>query len=80
MEPDWTDVEARLAALTMRELKPIKHDWFNGSLGGLSSKADIVREMVSQMRYWWRLPDGRGRVGNVLRDLHRAEEARHADK
>lgn len=52
VEPDWEDVQRRLGALTIKELKVLK-PWFNGSLGGASSKADIAREMTSQMRYWW---------------------------
>lgn len=75
MEPDWDDLRCRLMALTMRQLRPIGRAWFNGSLGGASTKAEYVREMVSQMRHWWHLPDGYGRqrVRNVLADIGRFE-------
>lgn len=75
MEPDWTDVKKRLMALTLKEIRPIARGWFMGCLGGASRKDETVREMVSQMRHWWHLPDaiGRGRVRNVLVELERAE-------
>ena len=46
MEPDWTDVERRMKALTMRQLKPVRW-WFDGCLGGVSTKAEICRTMAS---------------------------------
>lgn len=71
MEPDWEDVKGRLLSLTVKQLRAIGRRWFNGSLGGASSKLDIAGEMVSCMRHWWHLADdlGKPRVGNVLKDL-----------
>ena len=75
MEPDWEAIAERMMRLTVRQLKPVRW-WFNGCLGGASTKSEVVRQMVSQMRHWWRLSDGRGkqRVRNVLKDLKEAEE------
>ena len=69
-EPDWDGIRQRMMALTVRQLKPIRW-WFSGCLGGASTKAEVTREMASQLRHWWRLPDGlgRGRVANVLGEL-----------
>lgn len=53
-EPDWTAIEAQLMGLTLAQLKPLRSTVFNGTLGGASSKASVVGEMVSQMQYWWR--------------------------
>ena len=71
MEPSWDELRERLFGMTMRELRGIGRDWFAGCLGGASTKAQVVGEMVSQMRHWWYLPDGYGRqrVANVLRDI-----------
>ena len=71
MEPSWDELRERLHGMTMRELRGICRDWFAGSLGGASTKAQVVGEMISQMRHWWHLPDGYGRqrVANVLRDI-----------
>lgn len=72
-EPSWDALRDRLGAMTVRELRGIGRRWFAGCLGGASTKAQIVDEMVSQLRYWWRLPDGYGRdeVRNVMRDIER---------
>lgn len=71
MEPSWEAVRETLMGMTTAQLKPIRRDWFAGALGGASTKAQVVGEMVSQLRHWWRLPDGYGRerVRNVLRDV-----------
>ena len=71
MEPSWDELRERLFGMTLRELRGIRRDWFAGSLGGASTKAQVVGEMISQMRHWWHLPDGYGRqrVANVLRDI-----------
>lgn len=53
-EPDWKAVEGQLMGLTLAQLKPLRSTVFNGTLGGASSKASVVGEMVSQMQYWWR--------------------------
>lgn len=76
MEPSWEAVRETLMAMTTAQLRPIRRDWFAGALGGASTKAQIVGEMVSQMRHWWHLPDGYGRerVRNVLRDVDKAVE------
>jgi hypothetical protein len=74
-EPDWRDVERRLGALTLKKLRPIK-DWFNGNLGGATTKAEIVHTMTNQMRYWWRYVAGdigKIRVRKVLADLAEVE-------
>ena len=70
-EPDWEQIRERLMAMTTRQLRVIARDWFSGMLGGASTKATIVGEMVSQMRHWWHLPDGYGlgRVKNVMREI-----------
>lgn len=71
MEPRWDELAERLCGLTMRELRGIGRRWFNGALGGASTKADVARTMVTQMRSWWRMPEGYGqqRVRNVLADI-----------
>lgn len=71
MEPSWDALRDHLGAMTVRELRGIGRRWFAGCLGGASTKAQIVDEMVSQLRYWWHLPDGYGRdeVRNVMRDI-----------
>lgn len=75
MEPDWESLRERLLGMTVRELRGIGRRWFAGCLGGASTKAQVVGEMVSQMRHWWHLPDGDGRedVANVLRDVGMGE-------
>lgn len=78
MEPDWTDVERRMRALTLRQLKPVRW-WFDGCLGGASTKADVCHTMASQMRHWWHACaewGGRERVANVLKELEKAEGGR----
>lgn len=71
MEPSWDALRDHLGAMTVRELRGIGRRWFAGCLGGASTKAQIVDEMVTQLRHWWHLPDGYGRdeVRNVLRDV-----------
>lgn len=68
MEPDWDDVERRLLAMTVKQLRAIGRKWFAGMLGGASSKRDIAQTMTVQMRHWWRScgDSGRGRVEGVL--------------
>lgn len=77
MEPSWPSVHGMLMNMTTAQLKPIRRDWFSGCLGGASTKRDTVDAMVSQLRHWWRLPDGYGRerVRNVLRDVDKAVES-----
>lgn len=53
-EPDWTEIEWQLMGLTLAQLRPLRSTVFRGCLGGTSSKASVVGEMVSQMQYWWR--------------------------
>lgn len=53
-EPDWKAIEGQLMGLTLAQLKPLRSTVFRGCLGGASSKASVVGEMVSQMQYWWR--------------------------
>lgn len=73
-EPDWTEVGRRLKKLTVKQLRPIKGDWFNGMLSGVSSKSDVVAEMITQMAYWWRNCDGGPeRVMKVIRDVARID-------
>ena len=74
MEPDWNDVQRRMMALTVKQLKPVRW-WFGGCLGDAHTKAETVHEMAMQMRHWWNMPFGHGRdrVNNVLRDLKEAE-------
>lgn len=76
MEPGWEAVRETLMGMTTSQLKPIRRDWFAGCLGGASTKAQVVGEMVSQLRHWWLMPDGYGRerVRNVLRDVGKAVE------
>lgn len=76
LEPDWDEIESRMLALTLKQLKPIKA-WFNGCLGGATSKREAVRVMRNQMRYWWRHIDGDAgkiRVRRVLKTLEEVEE------
>lgn len=78
MEPDWTDVERRMKALTMKQLKPVRW-WFDGCLGGASTKGEVCQTMASQMRHWWNACaewGGRDRVRNVLNELEKAEGGR----
>jgi len=74
-EPDWNEVERRMSALTLKQLKPVK-GWYNGSLGGVTTKAEMIRMMTNQMRYWWRHVDGdigKIRVRKILADLAEVE-------
>ena len=75
MEPSWEAVRETLMGMTTKQLRAIARDWFAGCLGGASTKRDVVDAMVSQLRHWWRLPDGYGRerVRNVLRDVGMGE-------
>ena len=75
MEPSWEAVRETLMGMTVRELRGIGRRWFAGCLGGASTKAQVVGEMATQLRHWWRLPDGYGRerVRNVLRDVGMGE-------
>ena len=75
MEPSWDALRDHLGAMTVRELRGIGRRWFAGCLGGASTKAQVVDEMVTQLRHWWHLPDGYGRdeVRNVLRDVGMGE-------
>lgn len=77
MEPSWEGVRETLMGMTVKELRGIGRRWFAGCLGGASTKAHIVDEMVSNLRHWWHLPDGYGRerVRNVLRDVDKAVES-----
>lgn len=75
MEPNWDEIRERLEAMTTKQLRAIARDWFSGCLGGASRKGDMAAAMVTQLRHWWRLPDGYGRerVRNVLRDVGMGE-------
>ena len=66
-EPDWTELRDSLMSLTLKQFKPVRKH-FLGCLGGASTKAEAVGEMVSQMRHWWRScgEGGRARVAEVL--------------
>ena len=68
MEPNWEKVKERMLSMTVKELAPIKREWFMGCLCGLSGKAAQVGEMVGQMRYWWRIGEYE-RVMAVLKEL-----------
>lgn len=72
LEPDWTSVQSRMMALTLKRLAPVKI-LFLGCLGGASTKAEMVREMVSQMRHWWRY-GARDRAIQALQELEKVEE------
>ena len=73
IEPYWSDIEQRMMKLTLKQLRPVLK-WFNGSLGGASSKRDKVHEAVSQMQYWWgHVEGGQGRVSNVIKELESVE-------
>lgn len=50
--PDWSEVKEHMLAMTLKELAPIKHEWFNGCLGGVSGKAAQVNEMIIQMSHF----------------------------
>lgn len=78
-EPDWPYVESRILALKARQINSIASAWFNGSIGGASTKRERAQVMASQMRSWWHADDYYGdvprqRVANVLEML--AEEER----
>lgn len=80
MEPKWEELREQLMGLTTKELRTIGRRWFNGALGGASRKAEIVGEMVSTMRYWWRScadRGGQGRVCNVLHDIQEVWNGNH---
>ncbi len=81
MEPSWDALRDHLGAMTVRELRVIGRRWFNGTLGGASSKGAIADAMVSQMRHWWHLPDGYGRdrVKNVMADIDETWRDGHGD-
>ena len=69
-EPSWNSLQERLSKLTLRKIKPIKKKWFDGAMGGASSKQEIVQEMVSQMRYWWHnADDGQSRVTRIVEEI-----------
>lgn len=78
-EPDWAVVESRILGLKARQVNAIASAWFNGSMGGASTKRDRASVMTTQMRSWWRADPYYGlaprqRVVNVLEML--AEEER----
>lgn len=76
MEPNWVELERRLARMTMKQLRPIGKRWFNGDMGGAGAKAEYVQTMCSQMRYWWRScveMGGRERVEKVLQMIAEME-------
>ena len=76
MEPNWDEVRERLMAMTTKQLRSIGREWFNGILGGASTKADIAATMATQMRNWWLNCaewGGRERVANVLKAIEREE-------
>lgn len=65
---NWEEIKERLSDLTVKQLRKIGSQHFNGCLGGASAKAEIVSVMVSQMQSWER--NGRGSsVSDVLMTL-----------
>lgn len=72
MEPDWGEVRARLMAMPMRKLRPIGSSCLGGMLGGASTKAEYVAEMVSQMSHCWR-NDARAIAERALAAIDEAE-------
>ena len=38
--------------LSVKQLRAIGSKHFNGSLGGVSTKRDMIREMMSCLRHW----------------------------
>lgn len=77
-EPDWDELSGRLSAMTVKQLRSITSAWFVGSMGGASTKRDIVHTMCGQMRNWWRNCaewGGRERVKNVLKTISEVEAA-----
>lgn len=82
MEPSWDALRDHLGVMTVKELRGIGRRWFNGTLGGASSKGAIADAMVSQMRHWWHNCaewGGRGRVKNVLKDIDETWKCGHGD-
>ena len=75
-EPEWDYVRETLTSLRVKDLRKLGRNWFSGCLGGASTKAGIVQEMASQMRYWWHLTNGVGRtrVASVIRDMEKLKE------
>lgn len=67
-EPDWSEVKEHMLSMTLKELAPIKREWFNGCLGGVSGKAAQVNEMIIQMSHWWHIEENE-RVMAVLKEL-----------
>jgi hypothetical protein len=76
IEPYWNEIEQRMMALTLKQLRPIRA-YFNGCLGGASTKADVVDGMIRQMRHWWRTTEAdspeRIRIETVTIELEKAE-------
>ena len=76
MEPNWDDVERRLMALKVRQLRELGRAWFCGLLGGASAKREMAQTMASQMRHWWTAcadNGGRERVRKALKALEELE-------
>lgn len=72
MEPNWDELKARLMAMTTKQLRQIGRSWFAGCLGGASTKAEYVGNMIAQMHHWWHHCaewGGQDRVRNVLKDI-----------
>lgn len=74
-EPDWGELKERLSKLTVKQLRVLTGRWFNGSMGGATTKSDIIHIMLIQMASWYRAPEqiGHGRIANVLTDLAKVE-------
>lgn len=75
-EPCWEALRDELMGWRVKELRSLGKRWFNGSLGGASSKRQIVDGMVTQMRHWWLRCEemgGRERVANVVAYVREAD-------
>lgn len=74
-EPDWDELAERLSKLTLKQIRVVTSRWFAGSMGGESTKAGIIREMVSQMRYLYHMKDGYGiaRLTNVFNTISKLD-------
>ena len=74
-EPDWEELAERLSKLTLKQIRVVTSRWFAGSMGGESTNAGIIREMVSQMRYLYHMEDGHGiaRLTNIFNTISKLD-------
>jgi len=74
-EPDWEELAERLSKLTLKQIRVVTSRWFAGSMGGESTKAGIIREMVGQMRYLYHMEDGHGiaRLTNIFNTISKLD-------